>query len=275
MVEREGYWKESIRSELFNFTHYKNDVVISRPNQSAPMSFSPGTTRGKCKELSYKSRRNLAFVASNTDVQFNGMVTMTYHPDAAPRTGQEAKKHLNAFLQKYRRAGASFLWFMEFQKNTSVHFHMLTSHILCDVSKRIKMGVHYESSSDESTRWTAIVRKGIVSTQESEDALQKMDGASVRVEYLKSKDGAGRYVSKYAYKTYQKIVPDNFSDTGRFWGCTKDVKPTARHKVEGTLPDGMKYYYIAVKNKDDEIIDYALYPYRIQFGAAKADNIKN
>lgn len=41
---------------------------------------------------------------------------------------------------------------------------------------------------------------------------------------IRSEDGAARYVTKYATKPYQKQVPDWYSDVGRFWGASRDVK---------------------------------------------------
>jgi len=51
------------------------------------------------------------------------------------------------------------------------------------------------------------------------ETRQKMLAASTRVEALKlGRQGIGAYFAKYASKTYQKVIPDNFGWSGRFWG---------------------------------------------------------
>lgn len=46
-------------------------------------------------------------------------------------------------------------------------------------------------------------------------------------EDVREQDGAKRYVLKYALKPYQKKVPKDYQDVGRFWGCSRDVSRSA------------------------------------------------
>jgi hypothetical protein len=41
---------------------------------------------------------------------------------------------------------------------------------------------------------------------------------------IRDKDGAKRYVAKYAGKPHQKEVPEWYWDVGRFWGNSRGVK---------------------------------------------------
>ena len=51
-------------------------------------------------------------------------------------------------------------------------------------------------------------------------------------ELIRSDDGAARYALKYATKTKQKKVPEDFQDVGRFWGCSRDVSRSAKEMVD-------------------------------------------
>lgn len=42
---------------------------------------------------------------------------------------------------------------------------------------------------------------------------------------IKKADGALRYALKYAAKQYQKKVPKDYRDVGRFWATSRDVAP--------------------------------------------------
>lgn len=44
-------------------------------------------------------------------------------------------------------------------------------------------------------------------------------------EAIKKPYGAQAYVTKYATKPHQKEVPEQYQNCGRFWGCSKGVKP--------------------------------------------------
>lgn len=86
---------------------YKQDVVVVR---SGTPSRDEPPIRGEILQWSKKSRQRLAFVATNTDVTFRTMITLTY-PAEYPSDGKEVKNHLNAFLTWLRREtkGVSYL----------------------------------------------------------------------------------------------------------------------------------------------------------------------
>lgn len=187
---------------------YKNDVVVKRiggyGNPEPPL-------RGECHEWSDQSRRNLAFVASNTAVKFTWMVTLTY-PKYFPTDGKICKRHLERFLQWIRDRAKSrdmpkpeHLWFFEFQKRGAPHFHILFDG---ELDKMI-------TTDNLSEKWFRIV--------------MSLDWnhlkAGTRLERLRSSDGGKRYAVKYAMKMNQKVVPEGFRNAGRFWGNSKGVNP--------------------------------------------------
>lgn len=161
--------------------------------------------------LSKKSRQRLAFVANNTRVVFRTMVTLTY-PKEYPCDGTLVKKHLDSFLKwcKRRFGAPSYLWFLEFQKRGAPHIHLLLDAPMpqTEMERRLLFG-------EVSQAWYRIVKSG--------DELHLRAGT--RVERIRKPDGAARYCLKYAYKTEQKCVPEQYRNVGRFWGCSRDVAP--------------------------------------------------
>jgi len=192
--------------EIFN-----RDVVVHRRGRRHPGCVGIETGRGKITMLSQKSRQRLAFIANNTDVTFRTMITLTY-PRFFPGDGRDVKQHLNTFLTWCRRhfSKPSYLWFLEFQRRGAPHIHMLLDYSLpratlsrLDVYRRV------------AKSWYLIVR--------SRD--ERHMRAGTRVERIRKADGAKRYALKYAYKTKQKSVPGPYQNVGRFWGCSRDVRP--------------------------------------------------
>lgn len=180
---------------------YSSDVVIKRVGRRG------GGTRGKkmqITEFSDKSRKRLAFVAANTGVLFESMVTLTY-PNEFPSDGAMVKRHLVSFLKKLSRRydGCEYLWFMEFQARGAPHFHIMLAGIdngLIDVG------------------WCAAVWYLIVDSGDYKH-LQ----AGTRWEKLR-KPG-GRYAVKYGSKMRQKNVPEAYRNCGRFFGYSVNVEP--------------------------------------------------
>lgn len=161
--------------------------------------------------LSKKSRKRLAFVANNTTVVFRTMLTLTY-PKEYPTDGKTVKAHLNTFLTWCRRyfISPSYLWFLEFQKRGAPHIHILLDYPLPrDPDKRVVLFYTV------ARKWYETVGSGDVSHR----------AAGTRCERIRKPDGAARYCLKYAYKTEQKCVPEQYRNVGRFWGCSRDVTP--------------------------------------------------
>lgn len=169
----------------------EGDIVVSQGLKS------------QITEFSKASRKNLAFVASNTQSEFTRMITLTY-PSEYTNDGRESKKHLNAILQWMRRRGLKhYLWFLEFQKRGAPHYH-----ILIDGSPEI-------SKDELSEAWYRIVG--------SNDERHLLAGT--RIEGAKNKRGLHNYAVKYASKLYQKNIPVDFRNVGRLWGCDRDTYP--------------------------------------------------
>lgn len=200
---------------------YKNDVLIVRDKGQSPIA---RPARGDVQEFTFDSRQRLAFVACNTDIVFRTMITLTY-PAEYPTDGIQVKKHLHTFFMWLRRdlgSKPSYLWFLEFQKRGAPHFHILLDWTLPGSRADTKAFRFRVASS-----WYRIVG--------SQDP--KHLAAGTRAERIRKPDGAARYAVKYALKMRQKKAPSDYHHVGRFWGASRDVKPTPKKTVRCTEDD--------------------------------------
>jgi len=199
---------------------YKQDVVVHRKGTPARRDPPP---RGEITMFSKKSRQRLAFVASNTDVTFRTMVTLTY-PKEYPTDGQTVKRQLDSFLKWLRREtrGMSYLWFLEFQKRGAPHYHILYDTPL-PAARKDQKALRFRVSC----AWYRIVKSGD----------PKHLAAGCRTERIRNPQGARNYCVKYAFKMTQKCVPPDYRNIGRLWGASRDVMPVCRSTVQCTEDD--------------------------------------
>lgn len=194
---------------------YRSDVIVLREGYKRD---SVAWTRGDVIEFSKASRQRLAFVASNTEVEFTAMVTLTY-PKAFPSDGEIVKRHFKAFREALRRrqADVQYLWFIEFQKRGAPHFHLLLRGMRVSRKNQIWL----------SKTWYRICDTGD----------PKHLRAGTRLERIRKRNGARHYAVKYAMKMQQKRVPRGYRSIGRFWGYTKGVAPRPRQVARCTNDD--------------------------------------
>ena len=194
---------------------YRQDVVVVRRGVSHK---APVPARGSVTTFTRKSRQRLAFVASNTDIMFTSMCTLTY-PREFPNDGKDVKYNLKMFLKELRRKvpGVSILWFLEFQRRGAPHIHLLLRGVR----------VYRPMQEWTSKTWYRICATGDI----------KHLAAGTRLERIRKRDGARNYCVKYAHKMVQKSVPELYRNVGRFWGHSRDVKPIMRRAMQCTNDD--------------------------------------
>lgn len=225
-------WLQSL-SRITGFKVYRRDIVPVRTAWSSNPPEEPGE-RGDIYELSTKSQRRLALIASNSPVEFASLITLTY-PSDFPADGKLVKRHLNAFLTDLRRKcpGVEYLWVLEFQRRGAPHFHIFTDAEMPRPLRKLKRNcgrtkkevrVHFPWHDWAGDRWAAIVDSG--------DEKHAIVGAAWEV--LEKRDGCARYIAKEAYKTFQKKVPKDFQNVGRFWGCSRGVPPEEPETIPAT-----------------------------------------
>ncbi len=170
--------------------------VASVPNDSAIKKFSEG------------SRRRMLQYLDGCAAKYEVLITLTYpHGCGAWNNPVASKDDLRQFMQACRRYtageaqgpvdGWSMFWVMEFQKNGSIHYHLLSTH-------------RYPKD------WVARRWYEICGTEEPRHLA-----AGTRIERIKlGKKGIFSYLAKYASKGDQKVVPGDIQRPGRFWGVS-------------------------------------------------------
>lgn len=151
------------------------------------------------------------------------MITLTYGR-LYPRSGAECKTDLNRWLtwlrgyaKRERWADLAYLWVMEFQKRGAPHFHVL---LTVTPEERLRRKFAYQWASAALKRYKHDLGEGyndvwtkVYHVHSHEEQWQKE----------KVKDGLMHYLGSYLSKSYQKCVPKDFRDTGRWWGHSRSV----------------------------------------------------
>lgn len=176
--------------------------------------------RGKITHLSQKSIDRLAFLARENKSMFASLLTLTYG-DIAPRDGRELKVQLNRVLTYLRRKHrAQYVWFLEFTKKDRPHIHILMD-FAPSIVDRFYLADYW--ANGVCIHWPVELQVPFLLQVDTRNKMQKVHFHKKAWEILREKEGAARYVTKYATKLYQKEVPPNFSDVGRFWGASREV----------------------------------------------------
>lgn len=201
-------------------TVFRRDVVVRRKGGRRNHDPPP---RGTVMKFSYKARQRLAFVAANSAVRFRTMITLTY-PMNYSNDGRTVRADRNNFLRFCHRdfGKPSYLWFLEFQRRGAPHIHLLLDWPM-PVGRLMVKAVRFRVAST----WYRIVG--------SRD--EKHLAAGTRVERLRTPEGGARYAVKYAAKMRQKVVPEQYRNVGRFWGCSKAVIPEPLSMLNCTEDD--------------------------------------
>lgn len=239
---------------------YDHAIILER--QSLVETKHIRGDRKEIKTLSKRSLSNLIFTVGNTSVKFKSMITLTYGQNY-PVNGKKTKANLNRFLTQFKRMTGkfSYVWFLEFQKRSAPHLHILVS---LDAPKSSGNELH----QDLADLWSRIAEPYDVQYSDIRDYKQKTARLQVRRVHchrdvwqsIKKPHGAARYVAKYASKPYQKEVPKNYRDVGRFWGCSRDVKRKIPQPTEIDVASEKEVrMYLAKKGRDD-VADWEFLP---------------
>jgi len=182
----------------------------------------PDRERGNISTLSKSSLTRLAFTVSVCHTPLRSILTLTYL--ASPIDLRNAKKHLNKFLVSVARIYGqfSYIWFMEFTKNSMAHFHVLSTLDVDLVSRHTIAHLWVKAVSAQHWSYCSIrTRKEHTVKQ----AMLEVHRHPKCFERIRHPEGAKRYALKYCLKPYQKQVPEFIRLVGRFWGTSRDIKP--------------------------------------------------
>jgi len=188
-----------------------NLLIAIRTSKTVPRMFL-GCPRSNVVAFSHASGLRMRRYLRECLSEYKQMVTLTY-PCGYPSDGIVVKEHLRRFLQELKRDQArhnlvtgsselhSSFWFLEFQYRGAPHFHIFTT---------------YASVPRGTNNWVANTWYRIVNSEDPRH-LQ----AGTRTEFLRAgRAGTISYAAKYAVKQYQKAVPENYENVGRFWGIS-------------------------------------------------------
>jgi hypothetical protein len=184
-------------------------------------------------QLTDKSRKLAAFTIIATSVEFYSIITLTYGREV-PTDGKTVKLHLSRFIKWLNRYGIQdYFWVIEFQVRGAPHYHIMTDVRNPTPSDRHNLATAWLRASGYDTSGIVVVpldRPGVkhipVGSELHVDLMNrlKVTRHPKSWETIHEPDGARRYMLKYALKPHQKIVPDQYQNVGRFWGCSASVR---------------------------------------------------
>jgi hypothetical protein len=186
------------------------------------------------KELSKRSRLNLAKTVFATDIIFNSMATLTYG-DLWPKDGKKCKRDLNRFLVWFRyHYGGNYLWFWEFQTRGAPHCHLLLEQNYPGKEGHQKFARAWVKAQKLDPDHIAWDKKKRIRYNYSE-RVYRFHLRKKGWEALREQEGAKRYCLMYALKPKQKKVPKDYQNVGVFWRASRGVTKSVRVRAEYDL----------------------------------------
>lgn len=244
-------------------------VVQYRPR---PLLETPpeNVQRGKIYELSYKSRSRLTMILNETTASFGSMMTLTYSDYSAPVDGVECKENLGQMLDCIRcktwyKASPYYLWFLEFTKRGRVHIHVLLGVDAITPAMRDVVAHKWVVISGQNQRMCELRDSGDYDKYLRQAlSIFKVHYYPAAWEIARERAGIKRYAIKYATKTAQKIVPKDFQNIGRFWGCSQSVAKLPEPELLMCTGDDLREMLVKEGNKRSSwtVLPKIIYPNR-------------
>src|SRR6185295_13443626 len=204
-----------------SYNHRTQTTITLRSNQSPPRKKNSIGNRESIWSMSRSSLRRLLFLTVNTKSTFQSLLTLTF---LSPPLTREAKSKLNRFLiylQRRLRMELRYIWFMEFQRRGSVHFHILLN-VKREKTLHTFIAELWASLAEPlNCSYTSLIGKPRV--LQSQDSVRSQHQRPETWQNLRKLKAAQRYVAKYALKKEQKNPPAWLGMTGRFWGSDRQT----------------------------------------------------
>lgn len=215
---------------------YDQDVVV-KTRLVDHMKIKARGKRGKIKALSPAARKRFKLHLRNIrEGSLNLFVTLTYGADY-PVDGAIVKQHLKSMRQWLIKQGVKQgVWFLEFQKRGAPHFHFFVQ------------GNHTLTSAKVAKAWARRLKKYLPDS-DARDKLIAVHQGNVKngrpcVEFVRKPHALSYYGTKYATKSHQKEVPDNYQNVGRFWGYWGEAKPNVQTIIGRGYESVMRLRYL-------------------------------
>lgn len=214
----------------------------ARFTQLKPLKKHEVSKRGRIAMMSAKSKLRIAEIAATTATEFHSIMTLTY-PVQFPLDGKEAKRHLNNFLTQFRKLHDDFryIWFLEFQKRGAPHWHIISTikSPMTSSIKRCELAEVWSRIVAPDVEYSDMKTKSVRSLR-----LQTYKSHRHRLtwEPIREPNGVVKYLVKYALKPWQKEVPEQYRNVGRYWGASRSVKDNLKehHVIEIDQEDAIK-----------------------------------
>lgn len=195
---------------------YPSTLQMVREFRSSGPKNAKYNQRKEITSFSKKSQSRLKQTANDAFPVLISQFCATWHKYYP--TGKESKKMLNLFLNQVRKKyqDIKYLWILEFQTREYPHFHIYFSYpydtvgmhdFLAETWHRIA-----EPNDEEHLEWHKY--KGQTGWE--------TDRRKKRPNFMPW-DMNGAYLTKYLSKEYQKVVPNGYSNVGRFWGASRGL----------------------------------------------------
>jgi hypothetical protein len=138
---------------------------------------------------------------------------------------------------------------MEFTKRGRPHIHIITTKDPTEFDRIWLAQIWSKISCKDAFERTLIDKENGLYFTASDGEMLRIAEETQKVynvhrhpktwQKAKKEDGMSRYALKYATKTYQKKIPANFRNAGRFWGVSKGVyaKPVAEVLIGETMSE--------------------------------------
>lgn len=183
---------------------FNRSIRVKHYGTGNPNNPPPDRSGKQISSYSSKSQSRLRHVAVNNSHRIKSQFGLTYHKHA-PTDGKLSKKHLDAWLKVVRRnfPNIGYLWMMEFQSRNAAHYHVFFT---CLPSQQMRLKL--------ATAWNRI-------TGETPEHLRVHDHDKNWIPWT---IGRASYLAKYIDKKNQKLIPEGYSNFGRFWGHSSDMK---------------------------------------------------
>lgn len=216
---------------IYGITAHKKVIVIHR---ACKMQTPPKGKKGNRKSIVATNRKSLdllLYKVLSCNIKFHSSMTLTYGQNF-PVSGQKVKADINIFLTYAKRSFGqfSYFWFLEFQKRYAPHIHLISTLPPPDECKHELFATLWSNLVEVgnwpyTTIYSPYNRRDALFGMNTRDSVFRQHRRRQNWKEIYNEDGAIRYVLKYAKKAYQKAVPKDFRDVGRFWGTSRDVAP--------------------------------------------------
>jgi len=200
-----------------------NTVTLLRysTHQGRPLRDTP--LRREVRELSRKSLARLTFLINTANCTFQSMLTLNYL--SPPVSGKKAKNDLRYVIGWLKRcpgwSDIGYLWFAEFTKNGTIHFHILLTEKVTQITRNAFADYWVKISKQGSGGYCSLRNKKLLDV---ETVITVHNQRWEVWQNAQLDNGLKRYAVMYATKPYQKVVPAHFRDIGRFWGASQNVR---------------------------------------------------